>query len=318
MGSRHRTVAPTLETVVIPTPNGPGICGRSPEVQRTILENLKINLCRVVTQGELFRITTLGVKMDAAKAGDFHGLVNLDRFGAEIKDVEPGGFSGMKNLKEMYLTVYTYGSIAPGAFQGLNNLEKLTINISKPDSEQENTLTLSDFDHLPSLKHLEMESIPRLYAETVSHKLLANLPSLESVRMGLLMRKSESDKEIESDIHIPEELFAANRMLKTAVIGFEDRKGEHGAYPREPVQEQLIAAGSEDIRERHNDPYKHLPSPRQAGGTEARGGAGRNKARNQPLREVTPVQQDQVRRRTPQWLPGCERAGLEDIEADGA
>ena len=219
------TLTPTPEMAVIPTPSGPGICGRSPEVQKAILEDLKINLCRAVTEGELFRITTFGVKMDTAKAGDFHGLVNLDLLVAEIKDIEPGAFSGMTSLEAMDLTVYTYGSIAPGAFQGLDRLEYLKIKTSKPDSEEENTLTLPDFDQLPSLKYLEMEGVKTLFAETLSGKLLVNLPSLESIEMLLAVKENESDKNTELEIHIQEGLFASNRMLKIVVIGIEDRKG---------------------------------------------------------------------------------------------
>ena len=215
----------TPELAVIPTPSVPGICGRSPEVQKAILVSLNINLCRAVTEDELFRITTFGVKMNTAKAGDFHGLVNVKELGLEIRDVEPGGFSGMTSLKEMHVTVYTYGSIAPGAFQGLGSLEKLTINTSKPYPEPEDTLTLPDFDQLPSLKYLEMKDAQILFAGTLSGNLLANLPSLESIQMWLQLKESESDEDTELDIHIPKGLFAANRMLKIAVINVQDRRG---------------------------------------------------------------------------------------------
>ena len=225
------TLTPTPEMAVIPTPSGPGICGRSPEVQKAILEDLKVNLCRAVTEGELFRITGLKVKMDTANVGDFHGLVNLDLLVAEIKDIEPGAFSGMTSLEAMDLTVYNYGSIAPGAFQGLDSLENLLIKTSKPDSEQENTLSLPDFDQLPSLKHLEMKGVQTLYAETVSDKLLANPPSLESIEMLLAVEKNESDRDTEIEIHIPEGLFASNRMLKIAFIEIEDREGTTAHIP---------------------------------------------------------------------------------------
>ena len=215
----------TPELATIPTPAGPGICGRSPEAQKAILESLKVSLCRVVTEGELFRITTFGVKMDTAKAGDFHGLVNVKRVGLEVRDVEPDGFSGMTSLKEMNLTVSIYGSMAPGAFQGLNNLEKLTIKTKTSSTEQEDILTLPDFDQLPNLKYLEMEEAYTLFAETLSGNLLMNLPSLESIKILLAVEVNESDKDTEIEIHIPEGLFAANRMLKSAFIEIEDRKG---------------------------------------------------------------------------------------------
>ena len=163
--------------------------------------------------------------MDTAKAGDFHGLVNVKELGLEIREAETGGFSGMTSLKEMHLTVYTYGSIAPGAFQGLGSLENLIIKTSKPYPEPEDTLSLPDFDQLPSLKYLEMEEAQALFAETLSGNLLANLPSLESIQMQLQIKESESDEDTELDIHIPDTLFTANKMLKKIVIRIQDRSG---------------------------------------------------------------------------------------------
>ena len=88
---------------MIPTPSGPGICGRSPEVQRVILKDLKINLCEIVSEGELFRITDLEVGMESAKAGDFQGLVNVRKLGVGAKSVEPGTFTEMPSLQALQL-----------------------------------------------------------------------------------------------------------------------------------------------------------------------------------------------------------------------
>ena len=239
----------TPQMAAIPTPSGPGICRRSPEVQKAILESLKVSLCRVVTEGELFRITAMGVDMNMAGPGDLHGLVNVEVLVVNATNVEPGALTGLESLKKLHLTIKddgsigtgavqglqrleemtlevgTNGSIETGAFQGLDSLEKLTISTSKDYPEPEDILTLPDFDQLPSLKYLEMEGVRTLYAETLSDKLLANLPSLESLNIFLAMKENESDNDTELVINIPAGLFASNRMLKKAVINIEYMEG---------------------------------------------------------------------------------------------
>ena len=70
-----------------------------------------------------------------------------------------------------------------------------------------------------------MENVRTLYAETLSGKLLANLPSLESLNIFLAVKENESDNDTELGINIPEGLFASNRMLKKAVINIEYMEG---------------------------------------------------------------------------------------------
>ena len=239
----------TPELTVIPTPSGPGICGRSPAVQKAILKDLKVSLCRAVTEGELFRITALGADMNMARPRDFHALVNIEVLVINATNVEPGALTGLESLKKLHLTIKDDGSIGTGAVQGLqrleemtlevgtnvsietgafqelDSLEKLTISPSKDYPEPEDILTLPDFDQLPSLKYLDMKDVRTLYAETLSDKLLANLPSLESLNIFLAMKENESDSDTEMDINIPEGLFASNRMLKKAAINIEHMEG---------------------------------------------------------------------------------------------
>ena len=68
-----------------PTPSGPGICGRTPEVQTTLLDKLKIASCRLITDEELYRIRSLPtIKPPDLRQGDFAGLVNLQTLTIEM------------------------------------------------------------------------------------------------------------------------------------------------------------------------------------------------------------------------------------------
>ena len=199
----------------------PGICGRSPEIQRKILSSLKTSLCQVITTPELFRITGISdLKMDSVRAGDFQGLVNVTKLELTAKDIKPGAFSGMENLKGMGLTLYTYGSIAPGALQGLNSLETLTIDTSKPYPEPEDTLTLPDFDHLSKLHTLYLDGKfgAQILLERAPKSFLKNLPALEYLEMKIRGYELSSDTEGGNMLRLNEEFFENNKALKVLKI----------------------------------------------------------------------------------------------------
>lgn len=208
------TPPPPLPTqVVIPTPAGPGICGRSPEIQTEILEQLKAPLCQAITTQELFRVTHLSsnLTMRNVKAGDFKGLVNLHHLTMAAKDVEVGAFLGLNNLERLDLTVYTYGSLATRAFQGLNALETLKVSTSKPDSGREDTLKLPDFDHLPKLHTLYLDGASTIRPDHLTGSFLKNLPDLQHLEIQVTRGP-------ESNIFLAKDLFAKNPKLKTLHI----------------------------------------------------------------------------------------------------
>ena len=95
-------------------PTRPGICGRSPAMQKVILEKLGTSSCREVTTDELFRITELpAVEWSSIpKPGDFKGLVNLTQFNYEdpretnSQTALPAQtFRGLEGITEMNLAV---------------------------------------------------------------------------------------------------------------------------------------------------------------------------------------------------------------------
>ena len=199
----------------IATPSGPGICGRSPEIQRDILETLEAPLCQVISIPELFRITDLPqMGMTTIRAGDFAGMVNLQELEISAQHVEAEAFAGLDNLTQMTLTTIADGSITQGAFQGLNALESLEISWPKPDGDAEETLTLPEFDSMPSLKHLEIElRIPTFRADQLA-TLFKNLNSLEDVL--IILHVSNPDVQ---EIPLPSETLRQNPKLESLRIG---------------------------------------------------------------------------------------------------
>ena len=204
----------TATPSAIARPTGPGICGRSPQIQTAILNTLEINLCSVVTPPELLRITGLAdLHAYTLTPADFQDLVNLQGLTLIAPTIPAGAFLGLENLKYMELSLYTYSSVAPGAFQGLDSLEQLVIETNKPDSEQEDTLTIPNFDPMPKLKTLQMDYIPALYAENITDQFLKDLPSLEELTIRL--NSNQLDETRDTTTTLPRGLFAHNPNLTT-------------------------------------------------------------------------------------------------------
>ena len=117
-----------------PAPTGSGICGRTPELQRYILDKLRLASCRIVITEELYRITELSTFSwdEPPSPGDFAGLVNLQGYevrqstGSDFKErdfkLPLGTFSGMTGLKTLRVEVSGWEE---GAFQGLPELGKV-------------------------------------------------------------------------------------------------------------------------------------------------------------------------------------------------
>ena len=211
------TPAPTGTPEPDPTPTftvqGPGICGRSPEVQETILERLGTSLCQATTVPELFRITDeFRLEMDRVRAGDFQGLVNVQRLEVSANGVEPGGFAGLLNLKELELRLFASTDITTESFQGLESLESLTLEISRPDQEDPQVAPSPPFPNLPSLKRLRAIGIHNPENDQLPGTLFKELPALESVEMSVHYIGTVNDWG--GDFRIPADLFLGNSKLK--------------------------------------------------------------------------------------------------------
>ena len=63
-----------------PTPvtiAGPGICGRTPEIQNKLINELRIPSCRMINDTELYRVREISFDTESIKPGDLTGFVNL-------------------------------------------------------------------------------------------------------------------------------------------------------------------------------------------------------------------------------------------------
>ena len=259
---QQATTEPAPTRVTIPAPAGPGICGRSPEIQKAILDRLDIPLCQVTSKAELFRIESMNPTMDTVRPGDFEGLVNIKEIAIMAKNIEPGGLSGLVNIERMELTVHTYGSIAPGALQGLNNLETLRIKTNKKYPEPEDTITLPEFDLLPKLKNLEVGWFER---KPKSRTPFQNLPNLESAVISIGFRTEDPEGK---EFQIHHNMFANNPKLKFLKIQLNVWAPEKmkinipvNLFSNNPLLEE-IKINSERVR-LPRDLFKHLEELKQ-------------------------------------------------------
>ena len=157
--------------IPFPTHSGPSICSRTPEVQHSILKALGTSSCRIVTNDELFRITSLPGNLGQLKAGDLSGLVNIRQLslsgdytipantfaGSAIDNLElgkidthPDAFNGMLTLKELTLTHSTTVPLKAPVFA---TLESFHIHIHSSGKPATNPPDPDLTAAMPNLKH---------------------------------------------------------------------------------------------------------------------------------------------------------------------
>ena len=220
------TPASTEPAEPAPTPTftvqGPGICGRSPEVQEAILERLGTSLCQATTIPELFRISgEFGVEIDTVRTGDFVGMVNVQKLEVRTTGVEPNGFTGLVNLKELELRLSASTEITTDSFSGLESLESLTLEISSPDQEDPEAAPLPPFPSLPNLKHLRALGIHNPENDQLPDDLFKELTALESVEMTVYYIGTVNDWG--GNFRLPGDLFDGNPNLKE--VSYSKQRG---------------------------------------------------------------------------------------------
>ena len=220
-GSPLSTNTPTPVEAMKPT--GPGICGRSPEIQRTLLAHLNISLCQAVTTPELFRITEFGVSMTSAQQGDFEGLVNVQDMAISAKQFEPGALKGLDSLEKLTLVVFPDTSLAPTALEGLDELTQITIQKTTDDQNAEETVELPGFPKLPKLKELVIDKVKSHQDNNWPEDMFSKLPALEVLEINYDLFPTKGKLGFSPD------LFKNNAQLKVVTIrqdtppGYDDR-----------------------------------------------------------------------------------------------
>ena len=209
-GSPLSTNTPTPVEAMKPT--GPGICGRSPVIQRILLADLNISLCHAVTTPELFRITEFGVAMNSAQQGDFEGLVNVQDMVVSANKFEPRALSGLDSLERLTLVVFPDTSLAPTALEGLDELTNLTIQKTTGDQNAEDTVELPGFPELPKLKELVIDKVKSHQDNTWPEDMFTKLPALEVLEINYELFTTKGKLGFSPD------LFKNNAQLKVVTI----------------------------------------------------------------------------------------------------
>ena len=231
---------PPPARVVIPTPSGTGICGRSPEVQQAILRALSTSSCRLVSNEELYRITS-SYTFGTLRSGDLAGLVKLK--GLSITGNEPlppGAFAGASieqlNVKEAHLS--------PGTFNDMISIKSL--NITFGESQQIPTLTDPVFAELEQL-HLRFNewrrqpdvSIPPQGNELINLKALKHFSIYANTRPDSEKLKPTDLPGTKKPFAIPASLFAANTKLETIDMNYR-HQGNKGVSFQLVVPHTLV------------------------------------------------------------------------------
>ena len=121
-----------------PTPvsiPGPGICGRTPEIQNTLINELNIASCRAINDTELYRVREISFDTESIKPGDLTGFVNLKtlKISGLNEPITPGVFAGLKSLTSLHIQMRLLeeqektAAFGAKAFQGMPELKDLRI-----------------------------------------------------------------------------------------------------------------------------------------------------------------------------------------------
>ena len=136
-GAAYVLASPDRTTAIVVI-NDEGVCDRTPQVRDEILRQVGVS-CAKLSDGHLSRITYLSLQgrgIATLKAGDFSGLVNLrDLYlhDNQLSTLPSGVFSGLGNLwSGMRLGSNQLSGLPSGVFSGLGNLESIMSSMTTP------------------------------------------------------------------------------------------------------------------------------------------------------------------------------------------
>ena len=169
-------------TTAITESQRPGICGRTPEVQRAIIQNLEISSCRIITADELYRIRRLDIDVIELFPGDFADLPNVDRLelGLRAPDIlQPGIFTGLSGLLTLRVDADRSSSfvLEQGLFDGLGELTTLDVGYI-------NFVAAGALDDLAQLESLRLRGTYKRNSSRdprLPQNVFRELPNLRSV-----------------------------------------------------------------------------------------------------------------------------------------
>ena len=162
------TLTPTLtpSPTLTPTPSPErGICQRSPAIQNALINRLRIPSCRLITEGELFRITAMDMRAKELWAGDLDGLYNMEHLVLELNTpLPPDLLADLGKLIQLSISFRATEKPWEVAdyFPALPNLVELTLDarMSPLEAEWEGMVVgESSFAGMPSLTTMALAGV---------------------------------------------------------------------------------------------------------------------------------------------------------------
>ena len=188
-----------------PTPvtiAGPGICGRTPEIQNKLINELRIPSCRMINDTELYRVREISFDTESIKPGDLTGFVNLKtlRISGLNEPMTPGVFAGLESLTSLHIPMNEPMTL--GVFVGLKSLTSLHIDMKLLEEEKTAAFGAKAFQGMPELKQLTIqnrsEKPPLLFGENafqgINHLKVLNVNGYASIESGTFKRSGEIDE----------------------------------------------------------------------------------------------------------------------------
>ena len=233
-----------------------GICYRTPELQDVILDKLDVDLCQVVNEKELFRITHLGLNIPSVKEGDFAGFVNVQSMTLRTGEIEANGLRGLDGLREMHLVIQPEQMLRTESFMGLESVEELKIELP-PES-----LPQAGLPELPELPNLKYLTIRGMNTEESDPRPFRNLKNLETLNLEIVLGEEDAETPAEPYL-IPASLLEGIGNLKEVSIEAQVRRSGHEVQlPEEifkgnPALERVEIAYPRTFIERHTFSQLH-------------------------------------------------------------
>ena len=204
-----RVVLTTIPTDSILPKGPPGICARTPAVQRALLNSLQATLCQDINEHELFRITELPeITLTSVQKGDFFDLPNVAELNLRLPNLHmpPAVLEGLSSLSKA--TIYAPG-FHPQSLSELSTLRTLDI-IMLPDANQASGQLLPHL-RLARLSQLRIGYLRELQPRTMPTTLFNGLPQL--ARLNLIVSPTAVEDDPAPFVTLPPSQFAANTRL---------------------------------------------------------------------------------------------------------
>ena len=176
-----------------------GICGRTPEIQKKLIEMLQIRSCQVINAAELYQVREFSASAGSFKVGDFDDLPNLLKLSIRMSQgtLEPGIFQDLQSLHSLEINSGSPPTIRlnKDTFQGLNNLIAL-------DMEYIEHLPEGALDHLQQLTKLNISDLKA----DIPSRLLDQLHNVESIGIYAYSEENSNPRTLPTDFlkNLPE------------------------------------------------------------------------------------------------------------------